>query len=285
MNSRKIRSRRSFIFCPGNRVELFQKACHSGADIVCVELEDAIPLQEKNIARENGLSLFKNQLMSDEIEYVIRINSLQSKEGLFDIQAILDTTNPPPTIMVPKVKTPDEIRLLDDLLSENNKDIRLHVIIETNEGLERAYDIAQASERIDALFFGGIDMAAELRCHNSWEPLIYARSRVVHAAASQGLDVIDVPFMDLTDEDGLKKETTLAKTLGYVGKGAIHPNQISTINDIFTPSDAEVAEAKKIIEAYQAVNGGLTVINGKLIEKPVIREMQRILSVSNRLKN
>tara|TARA_Y100001934_G_C12351617_1_gene775692 strand:+ start:600 stop:1352 length:753 start_codon:yes stop_codon:yes gene_type:complete len=250
-----------------------------------VELEDAIPLQEKNIARENGLSLFKNQLMSDEIEYVIRINSLQSKEGLFDIQAILNTTNPPPTIMVPKVKTPDEIRLLDDLLSENNKDIRLHVIIETNEGLERAYDIAQASERIDALFFGGIDMAAELRCHNSWEPLIYARSRVVHAAASQGLDVIDVPFMDLTDEDGLKKETTLAKTLGYVGKGAIHPNQISTINDIFTPSDAEVAEAKKIIEAYQAVNGGLTVINGKLIEKPVIREMQRILSVSNRLKN
>lgn len=285
MNSRSIRSRRSFIFCPGNRIELFQKACNSGADIVCVELEDAIPLQEKDFARENALALFNDQSMSDAIEYVIRINSLQSKEGLFDIQAILATAKPPPSIMVPKVKTPEEICLLDDLLTENKKDIRLHVIIETNQGLERAYDIAHASNRIDALFFGGIDMAAELRCHSSWEPLIYARSRVVHAAASKGLDVIDVPFMDLNSQDELKKEATLAKNLGYVGKGAIHPSQIPTINDIFTPSDAEVANAEKVLKAYQAVNGGLAVINGKLIEKPVIRNMQRILSISNKMKS
>ena len=112
--------------------------------------------------------------------------------------------------MLPKVKGPEEVRNLADLLTEYRKDTRLHVIIETNEALEAAHLIAQASDRVEALFFGGVDMAADLRCKGTWMALLYARSRVVHAAAAAGLDAIDVPFLDLDDREGLIREATLS---------------------------------------------------------------------------
>lgn len=125
-------------------------------------------------------------------------------------------------------------------------------------------------------------MAADLRCKNAWEPLLYARSRVVHAAASAGVDVIDVPYLDLEDMSGMSREAGLAKDLGFSGKGAIHPKQIAELNRIFTPSDDEIARAKKVISAFEEADTGLVVVDGKLIEKPVIREMQRILSIADR---
>ena len=151
-----------------------------------------------------------------------------------------------------------------------------------NEGLEAAFEIARSSDRIDSLLFGGVDMASDLRCKNAWEPLLYARSRVVHAAASAGIDVIDVPYLDLEDMAGMTAEASLAKDLGFSGKGAIHPKQIAELNRVFTPSDAEVARAQKVISAFEEADTGLVVVDGKLIEKPVIREMQRILSIAER---
>ena len=278
-----IRPRRSFIFCPPLKPEMFSKALGSGTDIVCVELEDAIPIKHKALARKNAMTLFDSPQADDGVERVIRINSIQEAVGLADLQAILSSRNETPAIMVPKVKSPDEIKLLDKLLIEGSMETRLHVIIETNEGLEAAYEIAQASTRIDALFFGGIDMAAELRCRSTWEPLLYARSRVVHAAAAAGIDVIDVPYLDLNDMKGLKEEACLSRDLGFNGKGAIHPKQISIINQTFTPKQDEIARAEKIIDAYEAAEGGVAVVDGKLIEKPVIREMQRILSIAERV--
>ena len=280
-----IRPRRSFIFCPAIKPEMFSKALGCGTDIVCVELEDAIPIKHKDLARKNAMALFDSPQADDGVERVIRINSIQEAVGLADLQAILSSRNETPAIMVPKVKSPDEIKLLDHLLSEGSMNTRLHVIIETNEGLEAAYEIAQASSRIDALFFGGIDMAAELRCRSAWEPLLYARSRVVHAAAAAGIDVIDVPYLDLNDMKGLKEEACLSRDLGFNGKGAIHPKQISIINQTFTPKQDEIARAKKIIDAYEAAQGGVAVVDGKLIEKPVIREMQRILSIAERVSS
>ena len=159
------------------------------------------------------------------------------------------------------------------------------MIIETNAGLEAAYDIAHASNRIDALFFGGVDMAAELRCKNAWGPLLYARSRVVHAAASAGIDVIDVPFLDLEDMDGMIKEATLARDLGFSGKGAIHPKQIAALNEAFTPDQATIDRARRIITEFEAADTGLVVIDGKLIEKPVLRDMHRILAVAERISS
>ena len=277
-----VQSRRSFIFAPGLRPELYPKALASGADIVCVELEDGIAPHDKDEAREKTLTLFAEPQANDGVERIVRINCLRSVVGLEDVKAILATETPPPALMLPKVVSPDEVVWLDDLLTERGHDIRLHIIIEMNAGLEAVFDIARSSSRIDALFFGGVDMAADLRCKNAWEPLLYARSRVVHAAASVGVDAVDVPYLDLEDLEGMKIQARQARDLGFSGKGAIHPKQIADLNEVFTPSAEEVARARKVVTAFEEANTGLVVVDGKLIEKPVVREMQRILSVADR---
>ena len=280
-----IQPRRSFIFTPGLKPEMYPKALKSGTDMVCVELEDGIAPHDKETARNLAIKLFQEKQENDGVERILRINCLREKFGIEDIQAILSTNNPPPALMIPKVKTSQEVKILDDLLNEKGHNCRLHIIIETNEGLENAFDIANCSHRIDALFFGGVDMSAELRCENKWEPLLYARSRIVHAAASAGIDAIDVPYLDLDDLDGMKEEAIKAKELGFSGKGSIHPKQISVLNNVFTPSIEVIKRAKKITSTFEEANTGLVVIDGKLIEKPVLREMYRILSIANKLNN
>jgi len=283
MNRRTPRPRRSFIFTPGLKPEMFPKALASGADMVCIELEDGIAPQDKAEARVCALKLFEEPQADDGVERIVRINSMREKFGIDDVQAVLETNTPPPSLMMPKVRTPDEVKILDQLLTERGHLTQLHVIIETNEGLEAAHDIAHSSPRIEALFFGGIDMAAELRCKNGWDQMLYARSRVVHAAASAGLDVIDVPYLDLADLDGMKILAQQAKDLGFAGKGSIHPKQIAPLNKIFTPSDEEISRARRIIKTFEDAETGLVVIDGKLIEKPVMREMYRIVSIAEKL--
>ncbi len=262
---------------------MFPKALASGADIVCVELEDGIAPKDKDQARATAMALFAEPQADDGVERIVRINCLRTAVGLKDVQAVLDTATPPPALMLPKVMGPDEVVWLDDLLSERGHATRLHAIIETNAGLEAAHDIARASSRIDALFFGGVDMAAELRCRNAWEPLLYARSRVVHAAASAGIDAVDVPYLDLEDMDGMVVAATQARDLGFSGKGAVHPKQIAALNAVFTPDAETIAQARRIIDAFEAADTGLVVIDGKLIEKPVLREMHRILAIAERV--
>jgi len=278
----KIRPRRSFIFSPGLRPDMFPKALASGADIVCVELEDGIAPKDKDEAREKGFALFEQPQANDGIERIVRINCLRTRFGVDDVQTVLGMTTPPPALMLPKVLSPDEIIWLDDLLTEQGHSTRLHIIIETNAALEVAHDIAHSSERIDALFFGGVDMAAELRCKNAWEPLLYARSRVVHAAAAAGIDAIDVPYLDLEDLDGMAEEARLAADLGFSGKGSVHPKQIPILNSIFTPDEASIAYAKKVIDAFAEADTGLVLVDGKLIEKPVLRQMKRLIMIADR---
>ena len=277
------RPRRSFIFTPGLKPEMFPKALASGTDIVCIELEDGIAPKDKAKARQKALALFKTPQADDGVERVLRINSMRERFGMEDVNAIISTKTPPPALMMPKVRTPDEVVLLDQLLTEAGHITRLHVIIETNEGLEAAYDIAKCSDRIDALFFGGVDMAAELRCPNTFESLIYARSRVVHASASAGLDVLDVPYLDLDDLQGMKKEAERVRDLGFTGKGSIHPKQIAALNAVFTPSKEKIARARSVISEFEAADTGLVVIDRKLVEKPVLREMYRIVSIADSL--
>ena len=283
MTNRAPRPRRSFIFVPGLRPDMYPKALSSGADIVCVELEDGIAPRDKAEARKNALALFEQPHADDGVERIVRINSIRERFGIEDVLAVLATDTPPPALMMPKVCTPDEVVMLDQLLSEAGHSTRLHVIIETNAGLEAAFDIAKCSDRIDAMFFGGVDMAAELRCQNSWEPLLYARSRVVHASTSAGLDVIDVPWLDLNDPEGMRVEAERARDLGFVGKGSVHPNQIAALNEVFTPSTDQVARARRVIAEFETADTGLLVIDGKLIEKPVLRNMYRIVAIAGRM--
>ena len=277
---RDFQSRRSFIFTPGTRPELLSKAFESGADIVCLELEDGVAPDEKNKARQNVVKLLKSAPVRESCELVVRVNSLRTRFGLDDLVAFLDTP-PPLTIMFPKVESEDEVKIIDDLFLESNQQINLQIIIETNKGLEACFEIAQSSPNITALFFGGVDMAADLRCSGTWDSLLYARSKLVHAAAAANIDSLDVPFLDLNDENGLLEQATLAKELGFSGKGAIHPKQIPVINSIFTPSPEEIAYAVRVIEEFKKAESGLVVIDGKLIEKPVLREMERKLTFIN----
>ena len=283
MELNKIKVRRSFIFTPGLNPEMFPKALASGADMVCIELEDGIAIKDKDEARKNTINALKTLEVKNDVELVVRVNCQRTKPGLLDLEAFISSKLKVKALMLPKVKTPDEITFIDDLLTDCNLDTDLHVIMETNEALENIYDIAHSSKRIVALYFGGVDMAAELRVPNSYENLVYARSKLVHAGASVGVDVIDVPYLDLEDMNGMKKEAELVRNLGFTGKGSIHPKQINILNEVFTPSEAEITKAKKIIDQFNASDTGLVVIDGKLIEKPVLREMQRRILVAEKI--
>ena len=283
MLERIVRPRRSFIFTPGLRPDMYPKALASGTDIVCVELEDGIAPKDKEEARQKALALFAEPQADDGVERILRINSMRERFGIEDVNAILASSTPPPALMMPKVRTPDEVVMLDQLLTEARHITRLHIIIETNQGLEAAYEIAHSSPRIDAMFFGGVDMAAELRCENTYDALLYARSRVVHASASAGLDVIDVPYLDLDDPEGMRVEAEKVRALGFAGKGSIHPKQIEALNEVFTPSVDQIARARRIIAEFEAADTGLVVIDGKLIEKPVLRDMHRIVAIADRM--
>ena len=283
MNINKIKVRRSFIFTPGLQPEMFPKALASGADMVCIELEDGIAIKDKEEARKNTINALKTLEVSNDVELVVRINCQRTKFGLLDLESFVSSEIKVKALMLPKVKTPDEIAFIDDLLTDCNLDTDLHVIMETNEALENIYDIAHASKRTVALYFGGVDMAAELRVDNKWENLLYARSKLVHAGASAGIDVIDVPYLDLENMDGMKKEAELVRNLGFTGKGSIHPKQIKILNEVFTPPEDEIIKAKKILEQFNNSNTGLVVIDGKLIEKPVLREMQRKILIADKI--
>ena len=283
MDLNKITVRRSFIFTPGLTPSMFPKAIASGADMVCIELEDGIAIKDKNEARKNTIEALKSLEVKNDVEIVVRINCQRTKFGLLDLEAFVSSGLKVKALMLPKVKTPDEITFIDDLLTDSGLDTDLHVIMETNEALENIYNIAHASKRTVALYFGGVDMAAELRVPNNYQNLLYARSKLVHAGASVGIDVIDVPYLDLEDMEGMKKEAELVRDLGFTGKGSIHPKQINVLNEIFTPPQEEITKAKKILDQFSESDTGLVVIDGKLIEKPVLREMKRKILIADKI--
>jgi (S)-citramalyl-CoA lyase len=280
---RPIRPRRSLLFVPALRPDCYAKALEAGADIVCVDMEDAVALDRKDEGRRLTLPLFA-QDANAQVERMVRINAFSTLHGLRDLQAILECPAPPASVMVPKVKSAEEIQLFDALLSTAlTRHIRFCVIIETNQGLERAYEIARASDRIDSLILGAVDMSADLRCEKSWEPLLYARSRLVHAAASAGIDLLDVPYLNLDDPEGLRREAAACARLGFTGKASIHPNQLPIIHEAFTPTSEEIAKARRVVAAFEQNKTGLVVLDGELIELPVVRSMYRVIAIAERV--
>ena len=284
METNTIRPRRSLIFFPGNKPELFDKACATGADMVTADLEDAIAPPDKQTARVGTFAKYAEAIETNQ-ECIVRVNSIRSADGLADLQLMLATENPPKAIMLPKVKSPDEVRIYEELLTGSHGHIRFHAIIETNEGLEACHEIARASNRIDSILFGGVDMAADLRIEFNWDGLVYARSRVAHAGATAGVDVVDVPYLDFKDLDGMREEAYAVKRLGFTGKASIHPSQIAPLNEVFSPSAEQIDRAKRIIAAFEEQGTGLVVVDGKLIEKPVLRSMYRLLAIAEKMES
>jgi citrate lyase beta subunit len=278
-----VRPRRSLLFVPALRPDRYLKALDSGADIVCIDMEDAVARSRKEEGRALTLPLFKADT-HPHVERMVRINGLSTPDGLKDLSAILESDAPPPAIMIPKIRSAEEVQLIETLLSSGPaRQIRFCVIIETNQGLERAIEIAKSSSRIDSIILGAVDMSADLRCEKSWEPLLYARSRLVHAAASAGIDLLDVPFLNLEDAEGLRREAAACARLGFTGKASIHPNQLAIIHEAFTPDAKTIDKARKVCAAFEQDSTGLVVVDGELIELPVVRSMYRVLAIAERV--
>ena len=176
MTDSEIRPRRSLLFVPGLRPDRFGKALESGADIVCIDIEDAVPLPRKQEARDLTFPLFA-ETKPVNVETMVRINPLSTPDGLRDILALRDCEAPPGALMLAKPGSAEEIRLYDELLRGNCAHIRFHVIIESTDGLANVMEIASASPRIDSLLFGAVDMSADLRAAKTWETLFYAVAR------------------------------------------------------------------------------------------------------------
>ncbi len=281
MEANAVVPRRSLLFVPGLRPDRLRKALASGADCVCVDLEDAVAVDQKDEARRLTLPVFAEP-RPHNCEAVVRINSLDTLHGFRDIEALTRLQSLPDAIMLPKAKSAAEIHLLDELLQGPCRQLKFHVIVETNAGLENVFEIAGASDRIVSLLFGEVDMSADLRCRRTPTALLYARSRTVHAAAAFALDAMDVPHIDLEDMQGLEAAAAHASEVGFTGKACIHPAQLPIVHRHFTPSAEEVARAEQALAAFAQSTTGLALLDGLMLQKPVLRASKRILALAQR---
>jgi (S)-citramalyl-CoA lyase len=270
---------RSWLFCPGSRPERFAKATASGADAVIVDLEDAVPLAEKDGARGHAVAWLRAERPAG-VACALRINALGTVAGLRDVLAIVESGVAPDYLVVPKTESAEVLGLLDTLLTGPCARTRLLPLVETARGLAAA-DALAAQPRVDGLLFGGADLAAELRAEMSWEPLLFARARLVQAAATADIAVVDVPCLALDDGAALREETSRARRMGFTGKLAIHPGQVATINSAYTPTESELERARRVIAA-DAAGGGVAVVDGRMVDAPVVRAAARTIALAAR---
>ena len=306
MGETRYQPRRSLIFAPGTRPDMYPKALKAGADIVCVDLEDAIAPEHKDEARAKTLALFAEPSADDGIERMVRIN--QGDRGLEDLEFI--APHNVHVILIPKVESPEQVRQVDERIREilsraagagspddvgsprgapaqdpSQNGVFLMPIIESALGAIRSYEIATASDNNVALAIGLEDYTADIGTQRTPEgrESFWARSQVVNAARATGIQPIDTVFSDVADLDGLRESVVEAKSLGFDGKGCIHPRQIAVIHEAFAPSKAELEKARRIVAAFgEAEKNGLGVVSlgSKMIDPPVVKRAQRVVRLA-----
>lgn len=269
---------RSVLFVPGNRPERFEKACSAGADLVCIDLEDAVGPADKDNARERALDFIFTRQDGKHIgsRVGLRINGVRTPEGEEDIERLKASGLTLPFIMIPKVSDKSEMNALDDDLPNELGDFC--PIIESAVGLLNAADIF-SNGRVSLALFGAVDFSADLDCDLSWEALLHARSVLANAAAAHDVTLFDVPHIKVRDLEDCEVTTRRCKSLGIHARAAIHPAQIDRIHAALAPSEAEIEYAEKVIAAYQMADGDVALVDGKLIEAPLLKKAQRILRV------
>jgi citrate lyase subunit beta/citryl-CoA lyase/(S)-citramalyl-CoA lyase len=264
---------RSFLFVPGNRPERFEKALAAGADAACVDLEDAVPPDQRAAARES-VAGYVAAWAKRKTAFGVRINGLFTRAGFTDVASLADAAPRLDFLMIPKVQSAAELENLRLALGEGAPP--LWPIVESARGLENAYAIA-AVDGVGGVLFGGADYSADIGATMEWDALFYARGRLAAACGQAGVELLDVPYLDVKDPEGLRVTTARIKAMGFTGRACIHPDQVAVANDVFTPTDAEVARAKRVIAALEDAAGQAALLDGKLIEKPVILAAQRVL--------
>lgn len=279
MDHRRPQRMRSLLFLPANRLDRLQKALDSGADRVCLDLEDAVAPGHKEEAREGIRDLLARSPLPPGV--ILRINSSRDSEGIRDLHMLLDLPSRPLTVMLPKVEAPEEMRWMDQLLSPLHPELGLQLLVESPAGIEALPAIAASSPRLQAILLGAVDLAAETGSDMGWDALLYARSRLVQATAAAGIASWDAVRIDLEDEEALREESRRARALGLTGKAAIHPRQVPVIHEAFTPSGAEVERARRVVAAWEARGGGgVALLDGRLLERPVMLQARRTLAAA-----
>ena len=280
---------RSMIFTPGHRRDLIEKAIRSGADAVIVDLEDAVAFNEKAGARV-GLA----DLPPSPVPLYVRSNGPDTEMFWDDVVACGSAGVA--GIVIPKAEHPEMIRQVDGALRalemSNGHEIGsvgIMPLIESGLGVRNTYDMLLASDRCESILYGGGeqgDLVADLGVE--WTPegtgLMFSRAKVLMDARAAGIEhPLEAVFMDFRNLDALRIESVLARTLGYVGKVAIHPAQVRVINDVFTPTPEQVAHERRIIDEFEkAVEQGSAsiAVDGKMVDYAVARVARAVLAKS-----
>ncbi|MFN2098508.1 HpcH/HpaI aldolase/citrate lyase family protein [Altererythrobacter sp. MF3-039] len=268
----------SILFVPGSRPERFAKAGAAGAGLVIIDLEDAVGPEGKDTARRSAL----DHVAEAGQGFAIRINGLMTAEGVRDLGAMTAVEILPDILMVPMVESATELDIIAGALGERCP--ALIPLIETPRGLRAALEIV-SHPKVCALMFGGADFSGELQVAVSWEPLLAARQQLVLACAEARKQLIDVPYIHLDDEDGLRRECEQARAIGITAKSAIHPKQVSVIETVFAPTDEQIAEAKEALQVYEETGGKAVRHRGRMLEAPMIKTYRAILARSEGQKN
>lgn len=267
--------RRSVMFTPGDRPEMLRKAPESGADVVVLDLEDAVAPGRKQEARSAVTAVLDDPGFDPDAEVCVRVNP-----KFEDDLAILERARPD-CLMLPKVASADDVDRLDRLVRERGGPLPVLALVESAAGVLAAPAIASHGAT-DALVFGAEDLAADVGATRTREgtEVLYARERVVIAASAAGVEAIDTVYTDIEDREGLSEETRFAAGLGYDGKMAIHPAQVDPINEAFTPDPEEVEWAERVLEARDDADRegrGVFRVDDEMIDAPLIAQAERIV--------
>ena len=277
---------RSILFVPGNKGRMLDKARTLPADAVILDLEDGVPPGEKTVAR----ATVRQALTSSTYEpYVIlRLNALGT--GLAEADLLEAFTARVGAVCLPKAETPRDVERLSALVAQAGDrhglprgTVAICLMIETALGVLNAYQMARMNVR--ALFLGGEDLVRDLGAVRSKEglELAHARAQMVLAARAAGALAIDTVFTDLADLDGLLEEAREARILGYSGKLLVHPAQIEPVHRAFAPSAEEVAQARRVLEAFAAAEArgdGVLALDGQMIDSPVVARAREVLALA-----
>ncbi|MSP51639.1 MAG: CoA ester lyase [Alphaproteobacteria bacterium] len=287
-----MRLLRSFLFVPGNHSRKVEKVFGVGADAVILDLEDAVAIAEKPATRATVVEALKKPHRS--LGY-IRVNALDTEYCYGDFHAIVGPWLD--GIMVPKVEAADQLKTVDWLLAQIERERGLAIgtidilpIIETGLGLHRIDEICGGKTRVKRVSFGAGDFTRDmgLKWTGEEQELTHARARIVLASRVAGLEPpIDTVFIDLKDRAHLEMSTHTALNMGFQGKLCIHPDQVPLVNEIFTPTGAEIARAEKIIAAFkkaEAEGSASIQVDGYFVDYPIVVKAQRVLDVIARIR-
>jgi citrate lyase subunit beta/citryl-CoA lyase len=277
-----IRSFHSWLFIPGDSEKMLAKAQGMPADIVVLDLEDAVAPDRKEAAR--SLVATAVQARNIAAPTFVRINPLEEGVGLADLAEVVSPGLS--GIMLPKAQATSQLEALDRALNEAEDAAGVEVgsvlvapLIETPRGVLNAPDLARGP-RVCAVCLGGEDLSLALGARRTPEghELDFARAMLVTAASAAEVQAIDTVWTDVRDLEGLRLECRRNRDHGFTGKLAIHPGQLDTIHDAFAPGPEEVALARRIVEAFEGSAGGVVTVDGKMIDAPVVERARRILA-------